>query len=45
MKVADKVQIKPAKQTRGKKVLAIMLRGGKLKGRTEDLMRLTRGAA
>jgi hypothetical protein len=33
------------KLTRGKRVLAALLRGGKVKGDTESWLRLTRGAA
>jgi len=36
---------KSAKLTRGKRVLTALLRGGKIRGRTDDLLRLTRGAA
>jgi bifunctional DNA-binding transcriptional regulator/antitoxin component of YhaV-PrlF toxin-antitoxin module len=35
--------IKAAKLSRGKRVLSVLLRGGKVKGRTEDWLRLTRG--
>lgn len=45
MKVTDKVQAKPAKLTRGKKALATLLRGGKIKGSTQAWLALTRGAA
>ena len=34
---------KSAETTRGKGVLATMLRGGAIKGRTKDWLRLTRG--
>lgn len=37
--------IKAARLTRGRRVLAALMRGGKVKGRTEDWLRLTRGAA
>lgn len=37
--------VKASKLTRGSRVLATMLRGGKIKGRTEDWLRLTRGTA
>lgn len=37
--------IKAAKLTPGKRVLAALLRGGKVKGRTENWLRLTRGEA
>jgi hypothetical protein len=54
MKVTAKGQItipskmrkrQAAKLTRGGRVLAALLRGGKIKGRTEEWLRLTRGAA
>jgi len=35
--------VKAAKLSRGKQVLSVLLRGGKIKGRTEDWLRLTRG--
>ena len=35
--------VKATKLSRGKRALAAMLRGGKVKGRTEDWLRLTRG--
>ena len=35
--------VKAARLTRGKRVLAALLRGGKIKGRTDDWLRLTRG--
>jgi bifunctional DNA-binding transcriptional regulator/antitoxin component of YhaV-PrlF toxin-antitoxin module len=35
--------VKAAANRRGKSVLASLLRGGKIKGRTEDWLRLTRG--
>ena len=35
--------VKAAKLTRGKRALAAMLRGGKIKGTTEDWLQLTRG--
>ena len=37
--------IKASKLSRGKRVLAALLRGGKVKGDTESWLRLTRGAA
>ena len=37
--------IKASKLSRGKRVLAALLRGGKVKGNTESWLRLTRGAA
>ena len=37
--------VKAGKLTRGKRVLAALLRGGKVKGDTESWLRLTRGAA
>lgn len=37
--------VKARKLTRGKRVLATMLRGGKVRGNTASLLRLTRGAA
>ena len=36
---------KAGKLSRGKQVLAALLRGGRVKGNTESWMRLTRGAA
>lgn len=36
---------KAGKLTRGKRVLAALLRGGKVKGDTESWLRLTRGTA
>ena len=35
--------VRAAKLSRGKRVLSVLLRGGKIKGRTEDWLRLTRG--
>jgi len=35
--------VKAITTSRGKRVLATLLRGGKVKGRTEDWLRLTRG--
>ena len=35
--------VKAAATSRGKRVLAALLRGGKIKGRTEDWLELTRG--
>ena len=35
--------VKSAETARGKRVLATMLRGGAIKGRTKDWLRLTRG--
>jgi len=35
--------VKAATSSRGKRVLAALLRGGKIKGRTEDWLELTRG--
>ena len=37
--------IKASKLSHGKRVLAALLRGGKVKGNTESWLRLTRGAA
>ena len=37
--------VKASKLTRGKRVLATLLRGGKLKGDTESWLRLTRETA
>ena len=37
--------VKAGKLTRGKRVLAALLRGGKVKGDTESWLHLTRGAA
>ena len=37
--------VKAAKISRGKRTLATLLRGGKIKGRTDDWLRLTRGKA
>lgn len=37
--------VKAGKLTRGKRVLAALLRGGKVKGDTGSWLRLTRGAA
>ena len=37
--------VKASKLSRGKRVLAALLRGGKVKGNTESWLRLTRGAA
>ena len=37
--------VKAGKLARGKRVLAALLRGGKVKGDTESWLRLTRGAA
>ncbi len=37
--------VKASKLTRGKRVLAALLRGGKVKGDTGSWLRLTRGAA
>ena len=37
--------VKAGKLTRGKRVLAALLRGGKVKGDTENWLRLTRGSA
>ena len=34
--------VKAATNSRGKRVLATLLRGGKIKGRTKDWLRLTR---
>jgi hypothetical protein len=34
--------VKAAAASRGKRALATLLRGGKIKGRTEDWLRLTR---
>jgi bifunctional DNA-binding transcriptional regulator/antitoxin component of YhaV-PrlF toxin-antitoxin module len=35
--------VKAGKLSRGKRALATLLRGGKIKGRTADWLRLTRG--
>jgi bifunctional DNA-binding transcriptional regulator/antitoxin component of YhaV-PrlF toxin-antitoxin module len=35
--------VKAAVKSRGKRVLATLLRGGKVKGRTKDWLKLTRG--
>jgi hypothetical protein len=35
--------VKVAAKSRGKRVLATLLRGGKVKGRTKDWLKLTRG--
>jgi bifunctional DNA-binding transcriptional regulator/antitoxin component of YhaV-PrlF toxin-antitoxin module len=35
--------VKAATASRGKRVLATLLRGGKIKARTKDWLRLTRG--
>jgi hypothetical protein len=37
--------VKAGKPSRGKRVLAALLRGGKVKGDTESWLRLTRGGA
>ena len=37
--------VKASKLSRGKRVLAALLRGGKVKGATESWLHLTRGAA
>jgi bifunctional DNA-binding transcriptional regulator/antitoxin component of YhaV-PrlF toxin-antitoxin module len=37
--------VKSAKPTRGARVLATLMRGGRIRGRTKDLLRLTRGEA
>jgi len=37
--------VKASKRSRGKRVLAALLRGGKVKGDTESWLRLTRGTA
>ncbi|MSU57857.1 MAG: AbrB/MazE/SpoVT family DNA-binding domain-containing protein [Pedosphaera sp.] len=37
--------VKAARLTRGKRVLAALLRGGKVKGDTESWLRLTRSAS
>ena len=37
--------VKASKLSRGKRVLAALLRGGRVKGDTESWLRLTRGAA
>jgi hypothetical protein len=37
--------VKVSKLSRGRRILATLLRGGKIKGRTEDWLRLTRGTA
>jgi len=37
--------VKAGKLSRGKRVLAALLRGGTIKGRTEDWLRLTRSEA
>jgi bifunctional DNA-binding transcriptional regulator/antitoxin component of YhaV-PrlF toxin-antitoxin module len=37
--------VKASKLSRGKRVLTVLLRGGKVKGDTESWLRLTRGAA
>ena len=37
--------VRASKPTRGRRALAALLRGGKIKGRTQDWLRLTRGAA
>lgn len=37
--------VKASKLSRGKRVLATLLRGGRVKGDTESWLRLTRGAA
>ena len=37
--------VKAPKVSRGRRVLATLLRGGKIKGRTADLLLLTRGRA
>ncbi len=39
------VVVKAGKPTRGKRVLAALLRGGQVKGDTAGWLRLTRGAA
>ena len=41
----NRLAAKSSKPTRGKRVLAALLRGGKVKGDTENWLRLTRGAA
>jgi antitoxin PrlF len=37
--------VKVGKLSRGRRILATLMRGGKIKGRTEDWLRLTRGTA
>ena len=37
--------VRAFKPSRGKQVLSALLRGGRIKGRTEDWLRLTRGEA
>jgi len=37
--------VRAGRRARGKKTLATLLRGGKVRGRTEDWLRLTRGDA
>ncbi len=37
--------VKAGKPSRGERVLAALMRGGKIKGNTESWLRLTRGAA
>jgi bifunctional DNA-binding transcriptional regulator/antitoxin component of YhaV-PrlF toxin-antitoxin module len=37
--------VKVGRLARGRRVLATLLRGGKIKGRTDDWLRLTRGEA
>ena len=37
--------IKASKLSRGKRALAALLRGGKIRGRTDDWLRMTRGEA
>jgi bifunctional DNA-binding transcriptional regulator/antitoxin component of YhaV-PrlF toxin-antitoxin module len=37
--------VKASKLSRGRRVLATLLRGGKIRGDTESWLRLTRGAA
>jgi bifunctional DNA-binding transcriptional regulator/antitoxin component of YhaV-PrlF toxin-antitoxin module len=40
----DGILITRVKHNRGKGVIATLMRGGKIKGCTEELLRLTRGA-
>lgn len=37
--------VKAGKLTRGRRILATMLRGGRIRGRTADWLHLTRGGA
>jgi bifunctional DNA-binding transcriptional regulator/antitoxin component of YhaV-PrlF toxin-antitoxin module len=37
--------VRASKQSRGRRAIAALMRGGKVKGSTQDWLRLTRGAA